>query len=233
MIDTPRLTPDLGGTISGALSDTWPALRSWLPWLVAVVVVICAGAALIFASGFFQAAATKPPGRVAHIEYYIAGESVLIVAIVVGATFALASAVRTIKPEFSMTAGTFFGFFGYGLLSALIIMVGFICLVIPGFYLAIKFSAVPYVYLLGEREPLKTSWKITKGRFWWTVLVVLLIGLCAQVGIYAVAIVGALISLIPFAIFALVPVFVAVLFAVYQFEYNAFMRWFDTLLKTA
>jgi hypothetical protein len=80
---------------------------------------------------------------------------------------------------------------------------------------------------------LKKSWEVTKGRFWWNVLMLILIGLCAQVGIYAIAIVGAIVYFIPFAIFALMPIFVATLFAIYQFQYNAYVRWFDELLKTA
>ena len=233
MIDVPKPSPDLGGDISAALRDTWPAMQTWLAWLIAVVVGACIGGIGVIASGLIDAMKTNPPGQMAHPEYFMSGEPLLGIAVLVGAFFALASAVRTVRPDFRMTVGRFFGFLGYGILCGLIIAIGFICLVIPGFYLAVKLSPAPYIYLLGEGDPLKKSWEITKGRFWWTVLAFFVIGLCSQVGLYAIGIVGAIVYFIPFAIFAFIPIFVAMLFAVYQFQYNAYMRWFDNLLKTA
>jgi hypothetical protein len=231
--DAQRLYPELGGVIGGALRDTWPALKSWLGWLIAMLLVAGAGLVSIFSSGFMEAVKTNPPGDIAHPALYGVGLCAVVLSIIVGAIFCLTSAIRTVRPEFRMTVGTFFGFLGYSLLVGLIVTVGFVCLVIPGFYLAIKLSPVPYLYLFGEREPMKRSWAIMKGRFWWTVLMLFVVGLCAQVGAYAIGIVGAVGFFIPFALFVLAPAIVAGLFAIYQFQYNAYVRWYDELLKTA
>jgi hypothetical protein len=231
--DTPRLAPDLGGTISGALQDTWPAFKSWIPWLIGVVIVCCAGGYLVFQSGFYQSIATKEPGSIAHPEYYGGGIGLIDLGFAVGACFALASAVRAIQPDFRFTVGKFFGFLGYSILVGIIMVLGFICLVIPGFYLFVKLGAAPYYYLFGEGEPMKKAWETTKERFWWTVLAYFLIALCTQVGMYALMIVGAIAYFIPFALVVVAPILVAGLFAVYQFQYNAYVRWFDNLLKTA
>ena len=233
MNETSRIAPDLGGDISAALSDTWPAMQSWMPWLAGVIVAACACGIAMLASGIIDALKARPPGAMAHPEYIIIGEPLFVLAMIVGTFFALASAVRTVKPDFRMNAGIFFGFLGYSILCGLIIMMGFICLIVPGFYLAIKLSPAPYIYLLGESEPLKRSWEITRERFWWTVLMMFVVGLCTQVALYAIGIVGIVVSFIPFVIFAFVPVFIAMLLAMYQFQYNAYVRWFDNLLKTA
>lgn len=233
MNDAPRVAPDLGGVIGSALRDLLPALKSRQNVFAGLTIIGWIGCIGLLMSGIVDAAKTNPPGQMAHPEYYAIGMPLVTLAVLIGAFYALANAVRTVRPDFRMTVPLFFGVFGYSLLVGLIVVIGCIALVIPGLYLMIKLLPAPYIYLLGEREPMKRSWNITRGRFWWTVLVLIVISACVQIGGYAIGIVGAIAYFIPFALYVLAPVLIVALFAMYQFQYNAYVRWFDELIRTA
>ncbi len=76
------------------------------------------------------------------------------------------------KNSFSTLFSSYKLFFIYLLatiLYSLVILLGFILFIIPGIYLAIRFSFYEYFIIdkkMGVIKSLKESWKITKGNFW-------------------------------------------------------------------
>ena len=103
----------------------------------------------------------------------------------------------------AMVAGLklFFPFLFLGILTAIAVAIGFVLLIIPGIYLAIKFSLGGAV-IAAERianpiEAMKRSWRATKGnslRIFFFLLIVFIVGLVAVLAISAV--IGIPISLI-------------------------------------
>ena len=228
------MNPDIGVVLGGALRDTWPALRSWLGWLIALLVISTASVFVMFANAPGPMIMTDAPPQDPN-PLFVVSTLVLSVAMFAAVLFMLASGIRTVRPDFAMTAGKFFGFLGYAILAGLLILVGFLALIIPGFYVSVKLQFAPYMYLLGEREPLAASWRKTKGRFWLTLGVVLLVGIIAEVAIYAAMIPAYIIALVAGKNVALyivaAPIVAAAFFLAVQFEYNAFARYADALMQ--
>ena len=87
-------------------------------------------------------------------------------------------------------------YFVLSILMTLIILLGFIVFILPGIYLAVRLSYVPY-YLLDKNttvmETLRGSWAITKGRFWKIFVFGILNGLVMLLGLLALGI-GILVS---------------------------------------
>ncbi len=79
------------------------------------------------------------------------------------------------------------GMLGVGLLGGLIILCGFVLLIIPGLWIAFRFSLSNLAYLdkgEGVRKALRSSYEMTRGHiFWTTVLVALVAGVLYVVGI--------------------------------------------------
>jgi hypothetical protein len=224
------MNPDISAVLGGALRDAWPALRSWLGWLIALLVITAAAGVVMFLNAPAQRSTEMSP-------VFLLAYMVMVIAMLAACLFIMASAVRTVRPDFAMTAGKFFGFLGYAILVGLIIMLGFIALIIPGFYLSVKLQLTPYMYLLGVQEPLKAAWHSTKGRWWLTLGVMLLIGIIAELMIM-VAFVPVYIVVFfsqqnPVALSIVSPIIVAAFFFVVQFEYNAYMRYADALIQSA
>ncbi len=72
----------------------------------------------------------------------------------------------------------FFGIIGVGIMSALIILGGFILLIIPGIYFAFRLSVSNLSYLdrkEGVMKALRYSWDSTKGGKIWTVILVAIV----------------------------------------------------------
>ena len=222
------MNPDIGIVLGGALRDTWPALKSRLAWFIALMVVAAGGGVVMFLNA-------PPPKSTEVAPLFFVGDAVLCFATLVATLFILASSIRTVRPDFALTVGKFFGFLGYAILVGLIIMVGLVALIIPGFYLSVKLQLAPYMYLLGEAEPLKTSWHKTKGRWWLTLGVMLLIGIIAEIIIFAAMIPVWIVvffaqgNVIALAVVA--PIIVAAFFFAVQFEYNAYARYADALIQ--
>lgn len=72
-------------------------------------------------------------------------------------------------------------YIGAAILTAILVVIGFILLIIPGIYLALRFMFVPYIVMdrkLSPFDALKESSRITHGRKWTLLLfVITLIGL--------------------------------------------------------
>lgn len=216
-----------GDAFGAALRDTWPALRSWIWWLVPVVLVSMAGLVVV---GILNAPSDLPAsGEIWQVEAACA----IAIPFTVAAFFSLAGAVRTVRPDFRMTVRRFFGVIGWSLAASLIVMLGLVCLIVPGLYLLVKLGFTPYFYLLDESpgNQMATAWRRTRGAFWYTALMIFASGAIFEAVSYAGGFVlGGLAAISrPAALIAL-PVLFVVFFAALQFQYNAYMRWADALL---
>ena len=91
--------------------------------------------------------------------------------------------VQDMLPDWKQALGVL----GVGLLGGLIVLCGLILLIIPGLWIAFRFSLANLSYLdkgEGIRKALRTSYGMTKGHiFWTTVLVALVSGALYIVGI--------------------------------------------------
>lgn len=216
--------PDLGEVLAGSLRDIWPALRSWLRWGIAAVI----GAS---AAGIWVVRLTPPAGLRLHgkdLYAFVAGISMGLVIMVAAQYFALASAVRTVRPEFRMTVGTFFGSFGYSIVVGLIVIFGCLLFVVPGLYALVKLGLAPYVYLLGERgdDPIREARALTRGRFWLTTALFAVLCVVSEATAYASGTGAEMLMLFsPATIVVVIPLNVAVLIVVAQFQFNAYVRW--------
>jgi hypothetical protein len=213
--------PSFGDALGAALRDTWPALRSWLGWLIAIVVGCCGGF-------FVVILALSPPtdSTVTNDSWQIGIGAVIGAGIFAALFFAKASAVRTVHPEFRMTIGRFFGVLGYTLLAGVVVVVGFICLVVPGIFLSVKLTLSPYFYTLDEPEPLRASWALTRDRFWLTSAVLFAVPIIAQIFSYGGGMVMALAAAAaPIAGLIALPFLFLLLIAGIQFSENAYIRW--------
>src|SRR5687768_6930359 len=76
------------------------------------------------------------------------------------------------KPELAdlfSGSGVFFKYLFTTIVYAVIVAVGFILLILPGIYWAIRFAASTYVVVdkeLGPLEALRESWRLTQGHVW-------------------------------------------------------------------
>lgn len=69
----------------------------------------------------------------------------------------------------------FLGMLGVAIMTALLVLGGFILLIIPGIWIAFRLSVSNLAYLdkgQGVMKSLRTSWDMTKGSIFWTVVLV-------------------------------------------------------------
>jgi len=210
--------PQLGPLLASAFDKAVDApIRSWI-WIV-VLVLVCVGAEAFDFKRALQVSAA------------------------VWSYTAAANAVRTINPEYKMTAGTVGKLLLANFAMILAGLFGLLALVWTGVYLTTKLSmalaAVAFDNVPAE-VGLRVSWDLTTGRFWQTFLflVVVLIAVYATVlvaGFLVGALAGALVitHVVPltmeraagYATALLVPI---VMFAV-QAHWLAGLHWYQSL----
>jgi hypothetical protein len=81
----------------------------------------------------------------------------------------------------SFAAGRALPLFGWGLLAALMLVVGFLLLVLPGLYLAIVFGAALTGVVVIERQGIGRTFALVNRRFWPTAGRLVVVGLIALV----------------------------------------------------
>ncbi len=95
------------------------------------------------------------------------------------------SAIKEMLPSWQQAVGLI----GLAIVVALAVLCGFILLIIPGFYIAFRLSLSNFVFIdqnLGIKGSIKHSWHMTKGKVFWTaVLVILTAALLYIVGLIA------------------------------------------------
>lgn len=159
-------------SIKGALKETWTLFKKHLSFflgLAAVSIVLsyvsnAKHAPLVIAIIF----------AVASIVWAIVWMKISLIAARGQEALLTWNNVRDILPTFDEVLMVV----GVGLLGGLIILCGFILLVIPGIWVAVRLCFASLAYLDrkdGVQKSLRYSWNITKGKHFWTVLLTVLV----------------------------------------------------------
>jgi len=220
----------MGQIIQSAFSEALPLIRSRIGVYV-VMAILCAIAGLtlpfIPASVVAPADAQNAAGSQVPLRLFVA----LYASEILGALsifFILPAAIRTVRPGFKMTLGRLVGLVGLGYGVAIAVMFALVLLVVPAFWLAVKWSQYTWTYLIGEgNDPLDESWHMTTGRFWQTFGFFILVAIVALIPI--VIVMGGAVVLAGFVApmlgVVLVPIaYLGYVFAL-SFEMLAQMRW--------
>ena len=100
---------------------------------------------------------------------------------------------QTIGEALATSVKLFIPFFLLGLLTSIAVVIGFIFLIIPGIYLAIKFTLGGTVIaaedVTNPIEAMKRSWQLTKGnslRLFFFLLIIIVVGIIAAAAVGAV-----------------------------------------------
>jgi uncharacterized membrane protein len=83
-----------------------------------------------------------------------------------------------------------------GIVAGFIIAVGFILLIIPGFYFLIRLAFASTAYVdrqAGVKASLEYSWHLVKGKIFWTVFLVLIVQVALMI-VGAITVIGSLIT---------------------------------------
>jgi len=154
----PRIEPSVGA----AYSYAWSLLfKDFVPLLI---IGIVAWAVLILVYGLLL-----------RINQGLAGLYELAVAapIAYGAAFCYLRAVRGSRPEvndlFSVFRRAWLNAVIANLVVTVIVSIGFVLLIIPGIFLAVRLCFVPYIVAdegAGPFQALSESWNRTSGHFW-------------------------------------------------------------------
>lgn len=158
-------------TIGGSFQHAWGVLKRCWPKLLAIVVLWLV---VVFAGAVVQAAWERNESASAVGQLIGLAYSLFFVGPVeIGALYAFLKAVRGGRPEID----DLFAAFRHNYVSAvvaptlasLLIVFGLFLFVLPGLYLAMRFSFVGFLVMdegLGPLEALGESWRRTSGRFW-------------------------------------------------------------------
>ena len=155
-------------------------------------------------------------------------ESGSIVSLVAG-YYAVAAAIRTVRPDFRWTIEKILMLFVWGLVVWILVMIGLALLVIPGIFIAVRLCMTYYSYLMPEsaENPLVDSWHLTAHHFWTTFAMVALVTVISGVVSFAVSLIlGLLGHFSPFlgAILTIPELYVD--FWLINFAVLANVRWF-------
>ncbi len=203
--------------IQSAFNDALPLMRSRQRlWIIFAVIAAIGGLILPFLPDYSQTVISPTTGNAQTLpgaRFQMAFQLPNVLG-AIAAFFIVGSVLRTVRPGWHWTVGTFFTAIGIGIVYGIAVEIGFFLLFVPGFFLAIKWSQVVWCYLLSEgKNPFGESWEITKGMFWrtflfllflWLVLVVLLVvtyGISASIAAF-VPILGVVMLPIAFLAYA-------------------------------
>lgn len=225
-ISAPPGQPSITETLSRSFQDAL-ALTKKNATVVSITLILGVIAAVgVIVSGWKPNSAVFPVA----LEVWLAPAYF---ALIVLSYYALAAAVRTINPEYRMTAGQFFGFAGYSLLIGLLTGVAGIFFVIPAYWVGVKIMLTPYTYIVTNGEPgaLKRTWQMTTGYYWQTVGMMLLSSICAGIIAYvAFLICGFAMYAVPASVIVFGPLALAVLVWLIHAHALVYVRWTNDLL---
>ena len=228
-----EFSPDYQNVFADSGNDAWSlfAKRKYVVGAMMVTLAIIsgifvlAGGAALISSRTHDVTAGSYVFDALAFAYYVS-------MIVVG-VYGLADSVRTVHPDFKMTFGGVMGMIGLSLLVGLIIDAGFLLLVIPGIWLAIKLSQTIFAYFLRPgRNALQQSWSATEGHFWATFLFYILISIFVGFGMmlpYFLVILA--IVAFPLSAVLLVPFLFGIWSFMQYFNALVHVRWTEALLR--
>jgi membrane-anchored glycerophosphoryl diester phosphodiesterase (GDPDase) len=168
-------------SIKGALKESWELFKKHIWFFISLSAVT---AVLNLLGG-----SKKVPGLVVFILMIVTFVwSVLVMKVSLAAadnkeeSFSF-SKIKSFLPDWKQALGIV----GVGIIGGLLVLCGLILLIIPGIWVAFRLSVANLSYLdknEGVRKALRTSWDMTKGKIFWTaVLVGLVAGFLYIVGL--------------------------------------------------
>jgi hypothetical protein len=221
----------MGEIISGSFSGAFPLLRARpIAYIVLIVLGALIGLGMPALTAWFATLPATPGQTNSLTPAQIAPLLALYPALFLGAIaqyFIIPAAMRTVKPEFGMTIGRFFGLLGMAFAVAIAVELGFFLFIVPGVWFAIKWSQYIWTFLMNDREdPLDESWRITTGHFWETFGFLFLIGIITSVLMFVVmGVIAGLSALLPQAGVVFVPIGLAIYIYAVAFVTLAQLRW--------
>jgi len=167
----PPMGPLLGMSFDRGLGIT---LRAWRPFAIIGVIAILSGFVSLFI-GFFIVIAFST-------YWYFAS---------------LANAVRLDRPDYKMTGATVARLILFGIVYGIVVELGVILLIVPGIYIATKWSLAPAIITKEDAslgDALARSWSLTEATFWPTLGFQILASLAVMAVTYAGALVGYIVA---------------------------------------
>jgi hypothetical protein len=210
----------MGEIIQGAFSDAIPLMKRRSA-LILFMTALCAaaGAALAAAASSLDGA----PRDTTWFKLALASPDLLGF---LSLFFFYPTVARTARPEFRMTVGRFFATLGLILAYSLVCLAGFVAFVIPGFWIGVKWSLLPWTYLVGEgKNPFSESWDLTTGQFWETFGFNLLLVLALIVPAVVATLCGNVAGMVPVLGFILLPIALLINVFVNNVTLLAQLRW--------
>jgi hypothetical protein len=120
-------------------------------------------------------AAAAPPGLADEKDKLNAATTVLLVFMYPLAWilqyFVIADSIRAVVPAFHMNFVNLLLTIAIGFAFNVMVEIGFVLLVVPGIFVAVRFSVWLQLQLQGERDAFVKSWEFTGAQFWQTLLV--------------------------------------------------------------
>ena len=220
--------PEIGTIIGSSFSDALDLTKkNIVP--VALLIGFAALIGVLFALGTF----VDYRGRSSDVSPL--GQAVVMIFLVlfyVVNYYSVAAAVRTVNPAYRMTVGPFFGFFGYQLLVGLLTAIASFFLFIPGIWVGVKLTPVPFIYALtgGKPDALGESWEITTGYFWHTLGFMILLGLGVGAATIFAEFIGALAANLAAVTIIAFPAATAIIAWAVHVQSLANVRWTKALL---
>jgi hypothetical protein len=227
--------PDYSSVFSESAHDAWTLL---LRRKVMVLVLLAGVALLAIPVAFFMpplkagAGASAVNNAAGSLEGILTGAYYL--AIVLVSVYALADSIRTVRPEFHMTFGGLLAIIGLSLLVGLVVDVGLLLFIIPGFWIGVKLSQTIYAYFLRPgRGALAESWNITTGHFWPTLGFYIVLGFFVGFAMLLPFYVALFFSLLyPLSAIVMIPFVFAIWSFMQYFNSLVHVRWTEALLRS-
>jgi uncharacterized membrane protein len=157
------------------LKDTFTKIFSNSGTFLSIIALpaLIAAAATFFEPGFDTSGEYIWKGG-AHMAQYILIMFVFTIASIlmtIAATIVAENNLVQVADAYKMAFEKLAKYIVMAIISSIVIMLGFICLILPGVWLAISLTFATYYLILrgtGARESLKMSFALVKGR-WWSV----------------------------------------------------------------
>jgi hypothetical protein len=225
-ISSPPGQPSITETLSSSFRDGFALVKKNAA--ISGLTLLCAFVAAIAIVDFGgkQNNGTFPVA----LEAWIAPAYLALVAL---AYYAVAAAVRTLNPQYRMTAGQFVVFIALSLLVGLLTAIAAFFFIIPAYWVGVKLMLTPYTYIVTDGAPgsLKRTWDMTTGYYWQTVGMLLLSAFCFAVIVYAAFLICAFGGYVaPLSIIVLAPLALAVLIWMTHVHALVLVRWTYGLL---
>ncbi|HEY1882074.1 MAG TPA: hypothetical protein VGG51_03410 [Candidatus Cybelea sp.] len=213
--------PDIMGIIGSAFRAAWPLMerRMFVYWILAALTAL----GVVFGMWLGEFAGPSDQQAV-HLE--IAAQPVAAFA-AIAMFFILPEVIRLVRPAFKMTFILVLAIIGIGLVVGIATEIGFVLLIWPGIWVAVKLSFATYAYLLDPgTNPFRESWALTTGHFWQTLGFMVVLSIF--VGLIELVLLGlplALAWVFPSGAVVLSPIaFLGVVY-LYYVTFIAYMRW--------